>query len=72
MCVHVLRQQLAPANSTTNPPPWQVLRHGHVKDVRLDVHTGDALITFSDVADANKIVGAPSSHVSFKTRTNTT
>ena len=35
-----------------------MLRYGGVEDVRLDVHTGTAYITFNDVERAKKLVGA--------------
>jgi hypothetical protein len=35
-----------------------MLRYGGVEDVRLDVHTGTAFITFNDVERAKKLVGA--------------
>ena len=35
-----------------------MLRYGTVEEVRLDVHTGTAFITFIDVERAKKLVGA--------------
>ena len=35
-----------------------MLRYGTVEEVRLDVHTGTAFITFNDVERAKKLVGA--------------
>lgn len=49
-----------------------MLRYGGVEDVRLDVHTGTAFITFNDVERAKKLVGASPRRVSFGACASTT